>query len=348
MNLQLFPDLRPEEYAALKADIAERGMLIPVEVDQDGQVLDGHHRLRIAGELSVEAPTVQRHMADDDERVSHIIALNLRRRHLDDVSWGDMFKKYKQARSAGKRGRPKKGEKGDNLSSLLVELGEIANPEDPKEVAAAKRTAQRRVEAANLPEPLRKAIQQGKKTVSTAKREAKRTTRAAKKPDPLPAGTFRTIVVDPPWDYGDHAVRGAAATHYDVMSLEKIAQLPVGDMAGDEAHLYVWVTNPQLPFLWPIIEAWGFDYKTLITWAKPQMGTGFYFRGATEHIAFCTRGNLPLNAQNITNWFEADRRTHSEKPEEFYNLVERASNRPFVELFARKARDGWSTWGNEL
>ena len=333
-QFQLFPELRPDEYEALKADIAERGILVPAEVDQDGQVLDGHHRLRIAGELGIDCPTVQRTFASDDERIAHIISLNLKRRHLDAVTWGELFLKYAEAKGV----QVTQGAR--NTSASVAEVAQ--------ELGVRERTARYRVEAARLPEPLKDAVREGRKTVTTALREAKRTGRITSEPGPLPTGTYRTIVVDPPWDYGDHAVRGAAATHYGVLSLEEIAALPVGSMAGEETHLYVWVTAPQLPFVWPIIEAWGFDYKTLLTWVKPQMGTGHYFRGATEHVAFCTRKNAPLRSQGLVNWFEADRRSHSEKPEEFYQLVEAASHGPYLELFARKQRTDWEVWGDEV
>lgn len=91
---QLFPPLSAREYQALKADIAERGVLVPVELDQKGEVLDGHHRLAIAEELGIKAPTVKRTLKTDAERSAHIIALNLMRRNLDSATWGRMFKRY--------------------------------------------------------------------------------------------------------------------------------------------------------------------------------------------------------------------------------------------------------------
>lgn len=340
LRFQLFPDLRPDEYEALKADIAKRGILVPVEVDQNGEVLDGHHRLKIARELGIEAPTTQREFADDAERILHVLSLNAKRRHLNSVARGEVLLRAEAELLAIAKEIPTDG---NTLTIVSDPVGTAA-----KAMGVSKSTAYNDIEAAQLPAPLKEAVRTGKKTVATAKREATQTERRNKKPGPLPAGTFRTIVIDPPWDYGDHAVRGAAATHYAVMDMLDLAELPVSDMAGDEAHLYVWVTNPMLPFVWQLIDAWGFEYKTLLTWGKPQMGTGHWFRGATEHVAFCTRGNLPLRSQDIINWFQADRRKHSEKPEEFYEIVERASGGPYVELFARQARQGWEAWGDEL
>jgi len=332
-RFQLFPRLTAEEYAALRADIQARGILIPIEVDQDGEVLDGFHRLEIARELGIEPPTVQRAFASEDERLAHVIALNLKRRHLDPVSWGEFFQRYCEARIA-------------NLPDNLTE--NLAIPTLAAELGVQERTARRRLEAARLPEPLREKIRAGSMTLNAAKKEQRTEARSKGEPPTLPTGTYRTILADPPWAYERGDIRGSAEGHYPVMSIEEIAALPVRQLAGDEGHLYLWVTNPHLPLVWPVLDAWGFDYKTLVTWVKPQMGTGFYFRSATEHVIFATRGNLPLRDRGIRNWFEADRTEHSAKPEPFYEIVERASHGPYLELFARRPRAGWAGWGDEL
>lgn len=346
IQLQLFPDLRPDEYEALKADIAKRGILVPVEFDQAGALLDGHHRLRIGAELGIEVPRVTRIMASDEDRIAHVIALNLKRRHLDPVTWGEMFLRYAEARGVrvGTQGR-----QSEKTATVAVLAGELGVPE---------RTARYRLEVATeLPEKIKDQVRTGERTARTALQEHKRTQRIEAAEDrahdgsrtpPSATKLYQTIVIDPPWAYDRNDIRGAAEHHYDTMTFDQIAAYPVGDLAGDEAHLYVWVTNPHMPHVWWIIEAWGFEYKTLLTWVKPQMGTGHYFRGATEHVLFCTRGNLPLRDNGIPNWFEADRQEHSRKPESFYELVERASFGPFVELFARRTRDGWDGHGDEL
>jgi len=167
-------------------------------------------------------------------------------------------------------------------------------------------------------------------------------------PGPLPAGTYRTIVADPPWRYGNTSTRGAAEDHYGTMTIEELCALPVIDRAADEAHLYLWVTNNFLKEGFEVVEAWGFDYKTCLTWVKPQMGMGNYFRGSTEHILFGTRGNLRTDQNNVMNWFEARRGRHSAKPGCFYDIVEASSPGPYLEMFARSARLGdWHYWGNE-
>jgi len=169
---------------------------------------------------------------------------------------------------------------------------------------------------------------------------------------------YRTIVVDPPWRYSTvriptGAVRPetqpAAVAHYPDMSIAEISALPVADWSDSSAHLYLWVTNPILPDTLPILSAWGFRYVTLLTWHKlGGIGLGYYFRGDTEHVIFGVRGRLPIPA-NIRerNWFAAPKRGHSVKPDRFYEIVERVSPEPRLEVFARRRRYGWDVWGNE-
>lgn len=167
---------------------------------------------------------------------------------------------------------------------------------------------------------------------------------------------FATIVADPPWSYRVSAgVQGAIGTQYATMSNAEIAALPIADLAAADAHLYLWVTNPRL-FAEPhddcgpidIVRAWGFNYKTTLTWVKkPGLGIGFYFRGDTEHVLFATRGSAPIEASlRVSNVFAAPRGGHSAKPDCFYDLVEQVSPAPRLEIFARRARFGWDYAGD--
>jgi N6-adenosine-specific RNA methylase IME4 len=166
---------------------------------------------------------------------------------------------------------------------------------------------------------------------------------------------FKAIVVDPPWEYDDQGSRIGASLHYDTMSVDEMAGLPVGELeAADGCHLYLWVTNGFLRQAYRLLDAWGFEEKTVITWVKRSasgrinFGFGHYFRNATEHIVFATRGNLPTLCADQANVVFAPRCRHSEKPQAVYRLVERMSPAPYLELFARSKRRGWHAWGNEL
>lgn len=164
-------------------------------------------------------------------------------------------------------------------------------------------------------------------------------------PDGPTPDTFAAIVIDPPWRYENTITRGAAEDHYPTMSIDELKAIELP--AADDAHLYLWVTNGFLREGFDLMDAWGFTYKACLTWCKPQIGMGNYFRNSTEHVYFGLRGSLPTNANNIPTWFVADRTRHSAKPECFYDLVEQSSPGPRLEMFARRRRLGWHTWGNE-
>lgn len=163
-------------------------------------------------------------------------------------------------------------------------------------------------------------------------------------------GQFRTIVADPPWRYGNTSTRNAARKHYPTMSVEELCDLGVEAHAADDCHLYLWATAPLLRDAFDVMEAWGFTYKTNLVWVKPQIGMGNYFRVSHEHVLFGTRGSAPTRRNDVSSWFEANRKEHSTKPDVFLDIVETCSHGPGLELFARRHRMtgfGWSYWGNE-
>ena len=162
---------------------------------------------------------------------------------------------------------------------------------------------------------------------------------------------FPTIVIDPPWDWGDEGdvdQMGRAQPIYSTMSLEALKKLPVGQDAEANAHLYLWITNRSLPKGFELLDAWGFRYVTCLTWVKPSFGMGNYYRGSTEHVLFGVKGSLPLLRNDVGTWFEAKRQgPHSTKPAEFYQLVQECSPGPWVEWFGRGERPGWVVKGAE-
>lgn len=148
------------------------------------------------------------------------------------------------------------------------------------------------------------------------------------------AGLFSAVVIDPPWRYDNVATRGAAEDHYRTMSLEDLAEMDLP--AAPDAHLYLWVTNSFIREGFALMDGWDFEYKTCLTWCKPQIGMGNYFRSSTEHVLFGMRGRLPTLRNNVPTHFVADRTRHSQKPESFYDLVEACSPGPWLEMFARR------------
>ncbi len=160
--------------------------------------------------------------------------------------------------------------------------------------------------------------------------------------------SFRTILADPPWDVLQRGGRGADR-HYPVMSVEEIATLPVGKLADSDAHLWLWVTNATLFSGQVVMAAWGFTYRSCLTWVKPGLGLGsYYLRNNTEHLLLGTKGRAPILFRSQPTWLFAPKQEHSHKPEEQYAVIERCSPRPYLELFARRERPGWQVWGNEV
>lgn len=173
--------------------------------------------------------------------------------------------------------------------------------------------------------------------------------------------SYRTIVADPPWDYStDKRLRWSARggdreiveAPYEALSLEEIAGLPVRSLAERDAHLYLWTTQRFLRESFWIVEAWGFQPIKVLVWAKNPRGfnVGGTFRSATEFVLFGRRGELPSLDNVDRDWFNWPRNAnvHSAKPEAFLDLVESVSPGPYLELFARRNRLGWDTWGDEV
>lgn len=167
-----------------------------------------------------------------------------------------------------------------------------------------------------------------------------------------PVPKFRTIVADPPWQKNQSAggSYGGAIKYYDLMSLERVKDMPVANLADDNAHLYLWVTNSNIDEGLEVVKAWGFRYITMFHWIKPKLGVGNYLRNASETCIFAVRGKLLPKCRNQINWLIGYPTAHSEKPREFISIVERVSPGPYLELFCRKrpaSTENWYCWGNE-
>ena len=195
---------------------------------------------------------------------------------------------------------------------------------------------------------------------------------------------YHTIVADPPWPMPEtgKTTRGATDTAgvytaksgrtidgtwwgrhrggtiklpYPIMAVNEIAELPVSDLAESNAHLYLWTTNRFLEDAYAVCRAWSFRPAQLLVWCKPPMGVGFggAFTTTTEFILFARRGSLPFTQRQDSSWwrwsrvYENGHIAHSAKPDAFLDLVEQVSPGPRLEMFARRQRLGWDTWGDQ-
>jgi N6-adenosine-specific RNA methylase IME4 len=141
------------------------------------------------------------------------------------------------------------------------------------------------------------------------------------------------------------------------MTNEEISALPVKELALPQSHLYLWVPNALVSIGLQVMEAWGFTYKTNMVWYKvrkdggpDRRGVGFYFRNVTELVLFGVRGSLRTlqPGRRMPNIIISQKREHSRKPDELYQIIEECSPGPYLELFARHKRPGWTQWGNEV
>lgn len=165
-----------------------------------------------------------------------------------------------------------------------------------------------------------------------------------------PKKLYKTIMADPPWDIQQRGKNGRGAErHYNLESLERIKALPVGDLADENAHCWLWTTAASLRQGYDVLEAWGFTPRSPFIWIKPRLGLGMYLRNAAEFMILGTKGKAPVLYNAQPNWlFAPVQPPHSHKPEEQYPIIERVSPGPFLELFARRRQKGWDCWGNEV
>jgi len=167
--------------------------------------------------------------------------------------------------------------------------------------------------------------------------------------------SYRTIVADPPWEYDEgtgasYSTRGRRDCDlpYPTMTVDEIAALPVPSLAAKTSSLFLWTTNRYLRDAYEIVAEWRFPHIATLVWCKQHgLGSGGVFYSNVEFILYCRRPQTLAPARIHSRWFTWPRSDHSAKPEAFLDLVEQVSPGPYLELFARRNRLGWDTWGDE-
>jgi N6-adenosine-specific RNA methylase IME4/ParB-like chromosome segregation protein Spo0J len=343
---------------ALARSISENGLLHPIVVDKDNNLVAGERRLEAVKQLGWK-----------DVRVTAV--------DIDDIARGEF------------------AENMDRKDFTLSEAVAIKRALEPLEKAAAKERQGARTDkhpgklptgskgraadkAAKATGMARRTLEKAEAIVDAAESEPQkfgklkedmdrtgrvngvyRRLKVAKQAEiiraelpPLPnRGPYRVIVVDPPWPYekrvDDPSHR--AVLPYPPLSIEQICAVDVAGIAHEDCILWLWTTNSHMRASYAVLDAWGFQSKTILTWAKDRMGTGDWLRGQTEHCHFAVRGNPTVTLTNQTTLLRAAVRAHSEKPEEFYKLVETlcpASR--YAYLFSRSNREKWDCHGDEV
>ena len=351
----LYPAMTEDEFGALVADIHQNGLRQPILLHPDGSILDGRHRWRAIDDLAGRGVIAEPRFQEWDgcgDLVSLIHSLNFYRRHLSVSQKACIGVGYKRELQQTVR----QGQRTDLTSGNIT-------GSDTRETAAAKVGVSGKV--VDIAERISEAapdlfanMQAGEISVWDAQREVKRRAvdRARQElkdnPIPLPSGTYRCIVIDPPWPIEkierEARPNQSSALDYPTMTLEEIEALPIADMASLEGcHVYLWVTQKFLREGFRLFEAWGVRYQCLMTWVKPTGMTPYSWMYNTEHILFGRVGSLPLERMGLKLSLDAPATGHSVKPAAFYERVSEASPPPRIELFARAPRPGFDGWGNE-
>jgi N6-adenosine-specific RNA methylase IME4 len=178
---------------------------------------------------------------------------------------------------------------------------------------------------------------------------------------------YKTIVIDPPWKYGVWGKASAAAFKvsgikeetnkelplpYNYLSIQEIKALPIMQLADSDCELYLWATQKYLPDAIEILKHWGFKYCTTLTWCKTPRGTGQggVYTPTTEFLVHGRIGKMPKVKRLDSTWLHTKRphNSHSTKPEQFQDMIENVSEAPRLEMFARRRRDGWDVYGDEV
>jgi N6-adenosine-specific RNA methylase IME4 len=343
----LIPPLIPEELAQLEANILADGCRDPLVVWR-GQLLDGHNRYEICQRHKLPFKTIAIELLDKEAALDWIDTNQLGRRNLkpDQMSYirGRLYNRSK--RTAAQAGAMK-GKAVDTLSTaetLAAKHGvdERTIRRDGKRAEALDKLAETKPDEA-------KAVRDGLKKFNEVRREMKR--EEVKVAAKLPDAKFRVLYADPPWKYGDQLTEdyGPSKFHYPQMTIAELCEMPIEPLCEADAVLFLWVTSPLLFECQPVIEAWGFSYKTSFVWDKVKHNMGHYNSVRHEFLLICTRGSCTPDTKKLHDSVQSIERTkHSEKPEHFREIIEELyPHGKRLELFARKQSKKWEVYGNQ-
>lgn len=381
---ELFPWIEGPAFEELKADIAKNGVLEPI-VFLDGAVLDGRNRYMAARDLDIEYPRVE-YVGDDplgfvislnlkrrhlSESQRGMVAAKLaklpqgartdleHRANLHEVSAakaGEMLnvseRTVKTAKQVQEHGAPElvtAVESGQVSVSAAADIATLPKPEQAEVVARGEKEILAKAKEIRAVKVEKKRAEKVATTVAIAEQN-----RA------LPVGRrkYSAIYADPPWSFQVWSGEGkdrAAENHYPTMTQAEIEALPVADMAADDCALFMWAVMPQLPEALAVIKAWGFEYKTCaFVWVKQTKdeerfatGMGYWTRANAEVCLLATRGSPARLNADVHQVVMSPRMEHSKKPDEVASRIERLVPGPYLEMFARRPRDGWDLWGNQ-
>lgn len=339
----------PGDLKALKHSIEENGLITPLACTPDRRLLAGRRRFAVLRELGcVQAPFII--IEPEDEAHAFRIGLheNTRRKPFTDPEYATLVKQFDEMMRE-KHGSPRE-HGGDRKSSFAAKLEPWTLDKTANALGIeSKGTVSKAIRVAELVEAHPDwAHLKGKKILNKAKIQQQISELEQRKADP-PDGLFEVIVIDPPWPLGDGAEYDPdyfrAGLPYPHKSIEGIKALEIP--AADDCVLWLWCINRLLHDAFHVVEAWGFEPKCVVTWAKEWIGLGSWLRGQTEHCILAIKGKVPWEITDQSTLIRAPVREHSRKPDEFYTLVDTLCHGRKLDMFSREKREGWEQWGDE-
>ena len=380
----LIPPLSPDEYARLEQSIIEEGCRDPLVIWKwNAIILDGHNRYEICTRHGLPFKITEMEFESRQDVIAWIIGNQLARRNLTPEQRAYLIgKQYlEQKLTPAEAGSMKGKSYGQNVHSkttaeAIAETSKVDEKTVRRNASFAeavdtiaenvgvdarqkilnretKLTAKDIHRVADMDPGRQKAILD-KVFTGEAKSivDARRLLRKEEVKDTPPLeGKYRVIYADPPWKYGDErdGSTTGATDHYPTMSIAELCDLPVIDIAEDNAVLFLWTTSPLLEDSFKVINAWGFRYKSSFVWDKIRHNMGHYNSVRHEFLLVCTRGSCtPDNVKLFDSVQSIERTEHSKKPEEFRNIIDTLyTHGNKIELFAREPADGWEVWGND-
>jgi N6-adenosine-specific RNA methylase IME4/ParB-like chromosome segregation protein Spo0J len=341
------------DVASLAASIAHIGLMHPVVIRTDGRLIAGERRILAAKQLgwkTIPATVVDlekvalgefaENAVRKDFTLSEAVAI---KRALEPIERAEAKERMLAGKPSGKF------PKGRALDKVAKVVGRDRTTIARAEAIVAAADAE--------PEKFGKLLADMDRTgrvngVYKRLKVIKQATEIRKEPPPLPGnGPYRVIVADPPWPYeprkDDPSHR--ANLGYPQMSIAQICAAPVASIAAPDCILWLWTTNFDMRRAFAVLDAWGFEERTILTWAKDRMGFGDWLRGQTEHCVFAIRGKPIVELTNQTTLLRGPLRAHSQKPIEFYDFVEKLCPAPrYAYLFSRyRHNDKWDCHGDE-
>ena len=365
----LIPPLTAEEYAGLEQSIIAEGCRDAL-VTWNGTLIDGHNRYEICQKHGIPFRTQEKHFDSREDAKVWIIDNQLSRRNLSE------WERYKLTKSKEailkEKGRHKISEKAierENMKNMEAALSNVDKAEGENFHNTRKQIAEdlnwstgkkaqadvvyKAIQKNILPPEIDKKLSKNEMTIHQAYVQVRREkAKENVKEAPQIEGKYRVIYADPPWKYGNNMPDTFVeqADHYPLMTVQEICDMPIKDIAEDNAVLFLWVTSPILEESFQVIRAWGFKYKASFVWDKIKHNMGHYNSVRHEFLLICTRGSCQPDVNKLFDSVVSIERTeHSEKPEYFREIIDTIY--PYgrrIELFARKKSKGWDVYGNQI